>query len=132
MAFRRRPERFAQYRNDYQNAFLDKKKGVSTDLAGVAVTVLLILFFLGLFFYFVGIVKVHIEPFWLPFLVVSVVSFLFTHFALFRRDRYLPKFKYIDEFSRSKKWMVMAWGILAIVLAIFSFVYGMNTYVKWT
>jgi hypothetical protein len=107
-----------------------KYDGLSSITAGILMGLLPFILFLGLhFFYFIifyrnGLPK--FEVFIYPMFVYGAISFLISHFLLFRKDKYLKYFKEFDE--KPRKWKIK-WAWISLGVILFPFIVLVSSFV---
>ncbi len=125
MKFRHDPERLENYKNAYFGTFDNPKNGLGDYISfgGVFITVFILLD--GISLILLGLMDITIEPDYLLFVIMLIITYTVIQLLVFRKNYYL---KHFQKFKKSDNTFRYIYTTLLIVLIIYLNIKGLNIY----
>lgn len=109
---------------EVNKAFSDKRKGLSTIVAGGAIVGILFIFMMAISNLVIELSTVH-------FIVLAMLSTALCYMLVFRRDKYLLYFEIYEKWTKHERVKYHVVSLSFIVAVILLFVWSLNHSLAW-
>ena len=102
----------------------DKRYGFSIMISGGSLVIVLFSIIMAVFDILNSFFQYPIKSSELPFFLCALLAYVFCHFTVFKKDKYLKYFQQFDKWTKQQKWKYGLFSFFFVVGAIVLFIYS--------